>query len=474
MNIVYNEVLVYRNGKKEYVNSNIAKYDVHPWHTGNYSNRQDLEKYLGISLPYEMTGDEDNELLNKLVVFQSQSLECFLDHNYQRHKRYTVDELEGIDINYLYPVIIYSNEIFKKYDSIDIPERVLNDAVNNKCKICFIQPTEGFFGENDQNFVWMDSLSKKYNLSRDSLVVITTNFRSKLRQQELIELGYIGKNTFKVIEYSYFAANLWFHDPGHISDSHADINGRIKIADLVSHNLTQKKKFHFLNFNRVPKLHRAILYGVLNSKKTFQGKFISTIAGTDSGDPQYYKKWVEGQVPTEYDSRWRLDMVKFYSNYDSTQHATYDVVDLENNKADSLNLQAHKESFVNIVSESLIHPETIFFSEKIYKPIFCIQPFIIVGNPDSLKSLKEQGFRTFDKWWDESYDNEIDFHRRMDKIIGTMEEISKWSLEKCYKITQEMLPDLIHNFNVLMKGETLTNLLDELSVFKNKAGKDLI
>ena len=43
-----------------------------------------------------------------------------------------------------------------------------------------------------------------------------------------------------------------------------------------------------------------------------------------------------------------------------------------------------------------------------------------------------------------------------------MKEIASWDMEKCFEVTQEMLPTLIHNFNVLMKGETLEKLIDEL------------
>ena len=86
----------------------------------------------------------------------------------------------------------------------------------------------------------------------------------------------------------------------------------------------------------------------------------------------------------------------------------------------------------------------------------------MVGNPRSLEVLRGQGYKTFSKWWDESYDEETDLYKRMDKIFKVMGEIATWDMEKCYKITQEMLPTLIHNFNVLMKGETLQNIFNVL------------
>ena len=48
---------------------------------------------------------------------------------------------------------------------------------------------------------------------------------------------------------------------------------------------------------------------------------------------------------------------------------------------------------------------TIFISEKTWKPIMVGHPFIMVGNKNNLKFLKDLGYKTFDKWIDESYDD---------------------------------------------------------------------
>ena len=85
------------------------------------------------------------------------------------------------------------------------------------------------------------------------------------------------------------------------------------------------------------------------------------------------------------------------------------------------------------------------------------------GNPHSLKTLKECGYKTFDKWWDESYDNETDFVKRMEMIIDVLIEISKWDLDKCFQITQEMESVLIHNFNKFISDKEINDTFDFLS-----------
>ncbi len=471
MNIVYNKILVYDpQGRPELVSSNIPKYNIHPWHThpiikdgdGNYEFIDELSNKLGISFPYRRTGNESREMMDTLIKLKSQSFEVFLDHEIHKHNILLLDEVVDKNIKYVYPIITYNNALFDTYRSVEINHRVISDAKDGKCKICFIQPTEGFFGQDDDNYRWFDDLSKKYGLDETNLYMITTNFIAKTRKGELVSQGVINDKTYTILDYAYFGTNLWFHDPGRVSNPESKKVGRQKLSRFIKWSLTEKKELHFLNFNRVPKLHRLLLYGFLNSNETFKGKFISSLGGMNTQNQLYYYDWVRNSVPSEFNDKWKNRIMDYYRTHNSTEHYWYDEPDLENNKANNLNTEAHKKSFVNIVSESLTHQTTVFFSEKIYKPIFVAQPFILMGNPKSLEVLQNQGYKTFSKWWDESYDQELDFYKRMDKIFTLMEEISSWDLDKCFEITQEMLPTLIHNFNILMKGETLQNMFKEL------------
>ena len=73
------------------------------------------------------------------------------------------------------------------------------------------------------------------------------------------------------------------------------------------------------------------------------------------------------------------------------------------------------------------------------------------------------GFRTFDKWWDESYDEETQFSKRLEKIVTILEEISSWSLDECFRITQEMEEVLVHNFNHMLSDDDIFNLFKLLA-----------
>ena len=107
--------------------------------------------------------------------------------------------------------------------------------------------------------------------------------------------------------------------------------------------------------------------------------------------------------------------------------------------------EAQKKSFCNIVTESIVDVGPIHITEKIDKCFSAGQPFILIAGPYYLKKLRELGFKTFDKWWDESYDLEENYHTRMNMIKSLIHQIGKLSLKECEVLYKEMIPILQHN-----------------------------
>ena len=89
--------------------------------------------------------------------------------------------------------------------------------------------------------------------------------------------------------------------------------------------------------------------------------------------------------------------------------------------------------------------EVIFPTEKLDRVLMYGHPFIAVSNYKFLDKLKQLGFKTFDRWWDESYDLIQNDEERMSAILKVIEEVSTWSEEKCYSTLSEMKQILQHN-----------------------------
>jgi hypothetical protein len=82
--------------------------------------------------------------------------------------------------------------------------------------------------------------------------------------------------------------------------------------------------------------------------------------------------------------------------------------------------------------------------------------------------LKEFGFKTFDKWWDESYDSEPSVVNKSKKIVNILHGLNKLSTEQLKTMREEMLPILDHNRNLLLEilNEDQHGYLDNFYVYK--------
>ena len=65
-------------------------------------------------------------------------------------------------------------------------------------------------------------------------------------------------------------------------------------------------------------------------------------------------------------------------------------------------------------------------------------PIIVVAPPYTLEYLKTFGIKTFDKWWDESYDREENHYQRIKKIFNLIDYINSKSIEELKIMYNEM------------------------------------
>lgn len=191
------------------------------------------------------------------------------------------------------------------------------------------------------------------------------------------------------------------------------------------------------------------------TQKTFNKKFIFL-----NRNHKQHRCWLYEQ----FDELKILD--NFYYSINSAKHPHYhlsipldgyDVSDVT--KALVENSEFLNKSFCNVVTESEYFSnnpnesayKSIFITEKTMKPINNYQPFIIVSGYGTLHKLKGFGFKTFDKWWDESYDLIQDDYERLRKILELVKSINELPFEKLYEMQNEMKDILIHNYELYCK-----------------------
>lgn len=110
-------------------------------------------------------------------------------------------------------------------------------------------------------------------------------------------------------------------------------------------------------------------------------------------------------------------------------------------------LQYYSDIFVDVVHETFVRDEVCFATEKTWRPIIARRPFITMGGRNHLANLRRLGFRTFNDFWDEGYD-EYGMQHRVHEIIKLLNTISGWSTEKLSTTLKQMQHILDHNYRV--------------------------
>lgn len=124
------------------------------------------------------------------------------------------------------------------------------------------------------------------------------------------------------------------------------------------------------------------------------------------------------------------------------------------------------ESMLYLVTETVATGRRHHLTEKTFKPIAMGMPFIIVGTQGSLRYLRSYGFKTFGDLWDESYDDEPDDSRRIEKIAKVLNLLE--SLEEDRQtIFESAWPIIEHNWNHFYGGGFEKILWQELQAMLN-------
>jgi hypothetical protein len=103
--------------------------------------------------------------------------------------------------------------------------------------------------------------------------------------------------------------------------------------------------------------------------------------------------------------------------------------------------------FLHVVNETVFYHNKLHLTEKIFKPIVCRRPFVLVAAPGNLAYLRSYGFRTFEPWIDESYDQETNNNKRLQMIAQQIERVARLTTEQRSCMHNDMQEVLQHNYN---------------------------
>jgi len=123
-------------------------------------------------------------------------------------------------------------------------------------------------------------------------------------------------------------------------------------------------------------------------------------------------------------------------------------------------LPYYNSIFMDIVCETWHEGQCFLPNEKTGRPIIARTPFIAYAGKDFLKNLKKLGFKTFDQWWSEEYDNHEGV-QRIQYMLKEIKTISMYPVDRLQEMHQEMLPTLQHNYEII-KSLTPETMMEKL------------
>ena len=327
---------------------------------------------------------------------------------------------KGIFVNIITPH--YSNDIqYVEYQNIKDNKHLYIINIYN----------DGYFQDNYD--IGFSTISEKF-------ITDIREGRSKIVLFFVFEgySGSFGNTDFEVIE-------KWRLDAGLPENSVVYVNGNLMSNQIVNskgygfqargvHNFEPWNKYYetqvvdfkpvdekhlFLSYNRQPRVHRIRFAIDLLKQQLFDKGLFSLNSFSydfDSDTPQEHVDFLKNNSPFIIDERY----------------------DLNYNLAVNITKEDYEKTFVSVVTETLTIPNTLFFSEKMWKPIMVGHPFLLLGNQHSLRYLKDLGYKTFDKWFNEDYDSSFDSDTRSRMITNELKRLSNKSIDELQTMRLEM------------------------------------
>jgi hypothetical protein len=342
---------------------------------------------------------------------------------------YVSNVIQQISDDYFYyPIVISLFSIIDVIKYIEIESKILDAIKTNKCKILLVCPYEGW----SYNSFWkiiIEKLKSKFDLVNQNFVILDGN--------------YLGNTEIKKVTY-----NAW-------EDVYAFENfskGLKQVEEI--------RKNKFICLNRRPSIHRLAIATELIHYKN-QG--IITLSNDGGFGKENYKE-VENDFFNKFPSLKEIYQEKVISSLPIVYKEDNFDVNITNPNNDD-KIDKFHQSYLHIVTETFFENDTLFLSEKTFKPIWHCQPFVVFGNPNSLQQLKNIGYETFSDYIDESYDAEYDYTLRLDKIMNVVKEFISKTPKELTDIMIQMTPIFKHNMNNFEQRYTRyikNNLLTQL------------
>ena len=117
----------------------------------------------------------------------------------------------------------------------------------------------------------------------------------------------------------------------------------------------------------------------------------------------------------------------------------------DQDECSTFHTQYLRKFFVYVITETMMQYPWLYITEKTWKAMLAPVPFMLLGTANSLAWLRSQGFQTFDRWWDEGYDQLPRAADRVQAVVSELTKLSRLSTQDLQRMRRDMQPVLDHN-----------------------------
>ena len=321
------------------------------------------------------------------------------------------------NLNHTASYFYNNNKDFKNSNKVLIFDRAMDlsfnkqDIKNKDCKFIVDYSFENGLSEND--FDKKLSVYSKLGINSEDIIFILNSSAQTL--------PWITKKTCKILFLDIFAISAVVR-----CTDYKHPTCQIKVA-------SRPRRLNLL-LGKIGKENRArVIY------KFYQRKILSfTVAGLLGKRNEIY------QTLKIKDDEFYRDIRKYTKSPDKVStEVTPSGTTSQGWSNSSLVYDKSSVSYICETFDTVDHGN--FVTEKTYRPIINKHPFVVHSAPGMIEYLKENGFKTFDKLIDESYDKLEMSENRIDKTIDQSIKL----LEHCINNPEHVQNIVDHNYNQL-------------------------
>ncbi len=335
----------------------------------------------------------------------------------------------------------FDEDEFDGYDYLTLTDKLIDEVLNDKSitkdleqgNTCIVFD----MGAELIPFSYYEKIDKFYSTKSYAKNVKYWSMYEHLKPKGSIDYLTVSSSTLRFSDYEENKVSNEYHEKWEFSED----------------ELTNK---HVLFLNKRIRPHRLdTLSKLLEKKVNIKDNFYFSFLGTNNrgeGDPLYDSdvNAIYGRVPDVYNkdmaNKILWDYYKTELPYSMNFQRDEWLASSSLNRIEEL-LPYRKRTYVELITEFTHSDEYVSISEKLSQAILCKKPFIIVGDRKYLRNIKNLGFKTFDKFWDESYD-ELAYEERIDAITDVVKEIvDTVDVKNGITYSKELQEILEHNYN---------------------------